>query len=80
MPNPRIEFQRVLKAAAGNPEREALRALEALVQAAQELSRAWDHLGDPSFLEEGYPRSLPSFDDLAEELREWRNKARAGGQ
>jgi hypothetical protein len=52
-----------------------LQRLEALVKAAQELDRGDDWRVE-SLLTQGYPRSLPSFDELVADLVEWRDTVR----
>ena len=46
----------------------SVQALKEFVRAAEELSRQWPE--DGSF-NEGYPDSLPSFDELVDQLGPW---------
>jgi hypothetical protein len=57
------------------PETDPLLArLDAFVDAAINLSRAWEQ--DRSRLTEGYPEGLPSFDEFVNRLLIWRDEAR----
>jgi hypothetical protein len=73
-----IEFGGVQTSGAADPNiAAALDALSELVAAADRLSYLWGDLDDPTCLEQGYPQVLPSFDEFAELLGHWRDKARA---
>jgi hypothetical protein len=79
----RVEFERALarQAAAADPKKaEALRALVEFASAASRLSSVWDKLDDTSFLEAGYPKGLPSFDEFADQVQQWRDKAKAAAR
>jgi len=85
MANPCIEFERALaqqkKIATTDPKKlEAIRALTDLVSAATRLSSVWEKLDDASFLDTGYPKGIPSFDEFVDELRDWRDKAKSASR
>ncbi len=54
----------------------ALSALEAYVNAAQNLAAEWEHLGPFSLLDETVPEGFVDFDDQVHDLIEWLARAR----
>lgn len=55
-------------------QRELSERLDTFARAAEDLLSAWmrfDEQGTAYELQEGYPKSLPSFDEVVTEIREW---------
>jgi hypothetical protein len=68
----REEFERLIRANRTKTAASAVQALTAFVAAADKLNDEWD-----DSLDEGYPRGLPSFDELVDQLHQWARKAKS---
>jgi len=71
-----MTYDRRKKASGSSEKVAALQALDKFVDSAGALSRAWEQLSDDSFLMNGYPKGLPSFDEFHHELLDWLHSAK----
>lgn len=55
---------------------EKMAALDAFYNAAVRLDREWTRDGYADFLDAGYPKCLPSFDEFVEAVADWTDEAR----
>jgi hypothetical protein len=55
---------------------EKMAALDAFYNAAVRLDREWTREGYAEFLDAGYPKCLPSFDEFVEAVADWTDEAR----